>query len=236
MLEKWKNRWTVRQFDSSIIPAQKDINNLVEMIQYIPSQLGSIDHIWCLLTPEDEELKNWLVENIYYTDDKYQKHYEYFTALQDAPYMFTSFQVKVPQQVNKILTTEQKGYIKFSKNTEAIRNNSFHAGILVSETLQLGYDACQIACVDGWVIKQHNNTGHEYAEKIWNRFGPELKKINVTVNGQTFYFNKDCIDKPMISIGIGKGLLNTDHSFSPYKDGVTFTGQKPKKWFNNVVR
>ena len=152
MLNKWKNRWTVRQFDSSIIPAQQDIDNLVEVIQYIPSQLGSIDHVWCLLTPEDQELKNWLVENIYFTPDKYQGHNEYFTALRDAPYMFTSFQVKIPQGLNEILTEEQKGYIKISKPTESIRNNAFHAGILVSETLQLGYDACQIACVDGWTI------------------------------------------------------------------------------------
>lgn len=236
MLDKWKNRWTVRKFDSGSIPDSNDIDNLVEMIQYIPSQLGSIDHVWCLLTPEDQELKNWLVENIYFTDDKYQGRNEYFTALQDAPYMFTSFQIKIPQALNEILTEEQRGYIKISKNTEAIRNNSFHAGILVSETLQLGYDACQIACVDGWAIKQDNNTSYEYAEKIWNRFGSNLQKINVTFNNQTFYFKKDYIGKPMISVGIGTGISNTDHKFTTYKDGVTHTGQKPKKWFNNVVR
>ena len=236
MLDKWKNRWTVRKFDSASIPDSNDIDNLVEMIQYIPSQLGTADHIWCLLNPNDQELKDWLVENIYFTDDEYQGHYEYFTALRDAPFMFTSFQVKVPAQLMDILTEEQRNFIKIPKDSEITRNNAFHAGILVCETLQFGYNACQIACVDGWRVKQEDSTTYEYADKIWERFGTELEKINVTFNDQTFYFEKQLIGKPLISVGIGKGLPNTEHSFTPYKDGVTFTGQKPKKWFNNVVR
>ena len=236
MLDKWKNRYTVRRFDQTTVPAQEHIDNLVEMIQYIPSQLGASDHMWCLLCPDDQELKDWLVENIYYTDDKYKGHNEYFTALRDAPYMFTSFRINVPEQLNDILTEEQKNYIKIPKDNEIIRNNAFHAGILVCETLQFGYNACQIACIDGWTLKKKNNTISEYADKIWNRFGSELGKINVKFNDEIFYFQKDYIGRPLISVGIGKGLANTTHSFTPYKDGMTFTGQKPKKWFNNVVR
>jgi nitroreductase len=236
MLDKWKERWTVRKFDSSAIPAEEDINNLYEMIQYIPSQLGQVDHIWCLLNPDDQLLKDWLVENIYYTDDAYQGHNEYFTALRDAPYMFTSFKVLVPPNLVDILTEEQRGYIKIPKDNETIRNNAFHAGILVSQSLQCGYNACQIACVDGWRIKQENNKSYEYADRLWERFGAELEKVNVTFNNQTFYFEKNYIGRPLMSVGVGKGIKPTKQSFSPYKDGVTFTGQKPKKWFNNAVR
>jgi hypothetical protein len=150
--------------------------------------------------------------------------------------MFTSFKIIVPQQLNDIITDEQRSYIKIPKDNEIIRNNAFHAGVIVSETLQHGYDACQIACVDGWRILQGNLKSNEYANNIWKRFSTELEKINVTFNNQTFYFKKDYIGRPLMSVGIGKGIKNTKQAYTPYKNGVTFTGQKPKKWFNNAVR
>lgn len=234
MLEKWKNRWTVRKFDTKFIPDKNQIAQLADVIQYIPSQLGAVDHVWCLLNPDDQELKDWLVHNIYYTDDDYKQHREYFSALRDAPYMFFSFQLKVPMYFFDMLTPEQENTIKIPKTNEVVRNNAFHAGILVCETLQMGLNACQIACTDGWHANQ-NTLDEKIANKIWYRYGDSLEQISVTFNDTVINFEKEMIGRPLISVGIGKGIPNTTHSFSPYKDGVTFTGQKAKKWFNNVV-
>ena len=95
-------------------------------------------------------------------------------------------------------------------------------------------NACQIACTDGW-IENKEALEYELQDKIWDRFGNKLRKISITYNEHTINFKKELIGKPLISVGIGIGLPNTAHAFTPYKNGVTFTGQKAKKWFNNVV-
>lgn len=217
-IENWKKRYTVRSFDTSSIPSKEDIDYLCNIIEYIPSQLGAVDHIWGLLGPQDHLLKRWLVDNCYYTYDNKNDHKEYFTALAEAPYVFHSFKIKtVVQDV---------------KPGEHIRNNAFHAGVLVCEAVNRGLGVAQICCVDGFKI---NNKQQEYKEKIWGRFSQSLLKIKKEYEGVIHTANIDHIVEPAISVAVGKGLPNTERDFTKYKDGVTFTGQKFQKWLKNII-
>ena len=215
-LEAWKSRYTVRRFDTEYIPNREKIDYLKNCIEFIPSQLGVIDHIWCVLGPDHREQKKWLVDNIYFCDDKDMGHYEYFTALMEAPYVFHSFRVIHPRNTR---------FGNQSMN-QVTRNNAFHAGAIVTEALKQDLDVCQICCTDGTVVNP--DIMWEYREKIWNAYGKLLKAARPEASAAY-------IGEPMISIGLGKGLPNTEQDYTPYKDGVSFTGQKFSKPMNNCV-
>ena len=217
-IEKWKNRWTVRRFDTSYIPEKEKIAHLRKMFEYIPAQLGTIDHIWTVLGPNKKQLKEWLVHNYYHTFDENTGMKEYFTALIDAPYVFHSFKITYPQ-----------GYLdRIPKSTEATRNNAFHAGCLVNEALSIGLDVAQIACTDGLVSSKKDVTP-TYKQKMWDLHRDLFLRIRPDLD----LYKEDIIGIPLISVGVGKGVPNTKQDYTPYKDGQTFTGQKQKKPFNN---
>jgi hypothetical protein len=222
-IENWKNRYTVRRFNTEQLPDEEKIKYMSEVINYIPSQNGVVDHQWVLLTPDDQKIKEWLVDNVYNVFDEDQTHREYFTALAEAPYVFHSIML-----YSDLFVTLKR------KTNEYFRTNGFHAGVLVCEAVELGLDVCQICCNDG--ILTDNYREEEYKDIIWDRFGGELGKISLEYNGQNITFSKDNIKQPSLSVGVGVGEPLTPHNWTPYKDGVSFTGQKQKKWFNNFVK
>jgi len=222
-IENWKNRYTVRQFDEGFVPDREKIDYMSEVIQYIPSQNGIVDHQWVLLTPDDVKIKEWLVDNVYNVFDEGQTHREYFTMLADAPYVFHSIR----------LTSPAFAELK-RKNNEYFRTNGFHTGVLVCEAVNLGLDVAQICCNDG-ILKEEYDV-NEYRDIIWKRFGSELSKITVDYNGTMINFSKENVLEPSLCVAVGKGKPLTENKWTPYKDGVTFTGQKQKKWFNNFVK
>lgn len=229
IVERWKNRYTVRSFYEDRIPDIEKINQLNEIIQYIPSQNGVADHQWVLLTPEDKDLKQWLVDKIYNVWDDNNQHREYFSMIAEAPYVYHSFSVRI--------TTPLPLNFK-RKTSEYFRTNGFHAGAMVSTALQLGLDVAQICCTDG-VLREDvdiEKLREEYRDRLWSRFGGELSKISIQYRNVTIYFEKENIFDPSLTISVGTGKPLTKHSFTPYKDGVTFTGQKQKKWFTNFVK
>tara|TARA_B100000902_G_scaffold259519_1_gene245742 strand:+ start:1514 stop:2233 length:720 start_codon:yes stop_codon:yes gene_type:complete len=237
-LEDWKRRYTVRKFDRNIIPQSQHIDYIKEVLKYTPTQQGQVDHMWCVLGPKDQKLKDYLVENYYYCDDINRRgesnRREYFSVLADAPYLFTSFAVNLylPKYLRFELSRREKKILsKNPPDEEVSRNNAFHAGILVTESLKLGYDTAQIACHEGW----HTSKKPEYREMMWETFGDNLSKKSIELTNGTIAFKKDYIGKCLMSVGIGKGLPLTDHEWEKYKTGVTFTGQKYKKWFGNIV-
>ena len=230
-MSEWQNRYTVRRFDRTYIPEKHIIDQVKETVQYIPSQLGAVDHMWCLLGPQDQTIKDWLVEKIYFCDDSRKGHREYFSALADAPYMFTSFQVIVPNSVDFDLTDKEMEFYRVPKVNEYRRNNAFHAGVLVSQGLKYNLDCCQIACTEGW----SDELLQDYQTLLWNRFSDSLSKISIKFTNGEIRFSKNTIGVALMSVGMGKGLPHTENNFTPYNDGVTFTGQKPKKWFSNIV-
>lgn len=222
-LDAWKNRYTVRRFDTEHVPDKKLITHLVDCIEHVPLQLGNIDHVWTVLGPDDADLKRWLVDNIYNVKDENMGHKEYFTMLAEAPYVLHSFRVTWDPSITRL-----------NKMNEVIRNNAFHAGVIVSEALHLGLDVAQICCTDGLLQTPDGRNGYKkkvwkkYIEFMWNRHRPVLDVLPISPD----MYN---IDQPLISIAVGKGLPNTDYDYTPYKDGVSFTGQKKGKPFNNCM-
>lgn len=213
-LAAWKKRYTVRRFDTDFIPPKESINQLVKCMEYVPLQLGNIDHLWTVLGPNDAEIKRWLVDNIYYTNDEEQGHKEYFTMLAEAPYVFHSFRLAWDNSL-----------FRQNKLNEVVRNNSFHAGVLLSEALKLDLDVAQICCTDGYKY-DYERKHRFYIDFMLNRH--ESLWDLVPVDRDQYW-----IEAPMISVAVGKGLPNTTHMYTPYKDGVTFTGQKDGKIMNN---
>lgn len=218
-LDAWKKRYTVRRFDTNFIPEKQQIKKIVDLVEYIPIQLGQIDHAWTVLGPNDAELKQWLVDNVYNTYDHNQGHREYFTMLADAPYVFHSFRITWDPSITRV-----------NKMSEVIRNNSFHAGVIVCEALDLGLDVAQICCTDGIVDNGmlKKDIFDRYIEIMRNRHRSIVDKMPISPDRYS-------LAQPLISIAVGKGLPNTEQNYTSYKDGVTHTGQKPSKPFNNCV-
>lgn len=223
IVERWQTRYTVRSFFEDDIPDIEKINQLSEVIQYIPSQNGVADHQWVLLTPEDKELKRWLVDNIYNVWDDDKQHREYFTMIAEAPYVYHSFSIKATMP----LDFERKP-------SEYFRTNGFHAGAMVGTAVQLGLDVAQICCNDGILTEDFDL--ETYRDKIWARFGDELSKISVRYKNIVINFQRENIFDPSLTVSVGTGKPLTAHTYTEYKDGVSFTGQKQKKWFNNFVK
>ena len=232
IIERWKNRYTVRSFYEDQIPDIEKINQLNEIIKYIPSQQGVVDHQWVLLTPQDKDFKEWLVDEIYnrWSDD--DQHLEYFSMIAEAPYVYHSFNTYITPSlfIDEGIVTEHP--------SEFDRNNGFHAGAILSTALELGLDVAQIACLEGLLRKDKDKEKiiKEYRERIWNRFGEELSTINIQHNNVTIYFKKENIFDPSLTISVGTGKPLTKDRLTPYKNGITYTGGKQKKWFNNFVK
>lgn len=212
MIESWKHRYTARQFDTNYIPDEETISNIADCIPYVPSQNGTLDHYWIVLGPDDKHIKQWLVDNIYYTYDEGRKHTEYFTMLMDAPYVFHSFRALKPE-------------LNVS-HFEVVRNNSFHAGVIVSEALNAGLDVAQICCTQG-LYKEYGKGKQKpkvfrLYKKILSEFFTDLEE------------GYEVLD-PMMCVAVGKALPLTQEHFKQYNDGVTFTGKKTSKK-NNLLR
>ena len=213
-LAAWQKRYTVRQFDPTFVPPKESIDELVKCMEYIPLQLGNIDHIWTVLGPNDGEFKQWLVDNVYFTDDEDQGHREYFSMIAQAPYVFHSFRVAWDDSL-----------YRRNKLNEVIRNNSFHAGVLLAEALKKDLDVAQICCTDGYNV-DYQRKHQYYVDWINERHEPLWQMAPVE---RHLYW----IEAPMMSVAVGKGLPHTTHDYTPYNDGVSFTGQKQKKPLNN---
>jgi hypothetical protein len=209
-LDCWKKRWTVRRFKEDI-PERSILNTIHELFKYIPVQSGLPNSIWMVLYPEDKNLKTWLSKNVYYKHDQEYNHTEYNAVLSEAPYVFHSFRLK-PPEIDP-------------RDFEFWRNNSFEAGVLVSECLRLNYDVTQISCITGFKTDGKLN---EYQNYISLVALDKLKKLESSIE-------KDWILQPGISIGIGSGYPLESEMYEKYYDGVRVVGQTRKKIFNNFI-
>ena len=218
--EHWKHRRSVRQFiDKEVDYAL--IQDLIDIIPCIPCQNGIVDHWWVIFGPDDFKYKEWLVDNIYHawyeqkTDGVDGK--EYFTGLMTAPYLFHSFKINP---------------YRYKTNNELIRNNAFHAGVIVSQAVDKGLDVAPIACMDGW----NEDKTKDYRDLIWEKFGPILKDVKHIYHEENI-FSADTIVRPMMSIGVGHGQpvnSNYGNAIRPYKDGISVLDKKSQKTMENV--
>ncbi len=58
-IDNWKRRYTVREFDKNFIPKKEDIDYLLEVTKYIPTQESRELTFWLALGPKDQAFKTW---------------------------------------------------------------------------------------------------------------------------------------------------------------------------------
>ncbi len=209
--EHWKSRRCARDFTEQQVDYTL-IQDIIDIIPAIPSQNGYVDHWWVVFGPDDFKYKEWLVDNIY-NSLLFNQKTEYFTGLMTAPYLFHSFKISPSRSVEN----------------ESMRNNAFHAGVIVSQAVDKGLDAAPIACLEGW----NDNKKEEYQNFIWEKFGPILKNIKQIYHKHNI-FSAETIVRPMMSVGVGHGQpVNFPHAKRTYKDGISIQG-KSQKVMENV--
>jgi hypothetical protein len=112
------------------------IDYLSNLFEYIPIQQSIIDHFWILLTPEDEKIKKTLFEEYYFY---YHDTQEHMLPILTAPYVFLSC-VFHPAKVEHI---------------DQVRNIGLHAGVILSEAINLGLNVSTIGCLDGFHLSKN---------------------------------------------------------------------------------
>lgn len=210
-IQKWIDRYTVREFDQENLPDILDVKELVNLIGYIPSQEARFDHFWILYTPEHIEQKRWLMDNIYYSNDAEK---EYMWPVFNAPYVFQCVRVN-SQKINDL---------------DLRRNEGFHAGALLSAVLNMNYGVAQIGCTDGYHVGEKEESRKIFRNFIFDNFGDYMNnKFGLDQEDRSY------VMQPGICIAFGVPLPMREGDFA-WTDGVKhYVGQKPKKEIVNVI-
>lgn len=189
-MESWKNRYTVREFDSTKIPTTEQIKHITECLNYMPIQVTAENkdlpnHLVFMLTPEDTEIKRMLVQDFFYITGPT----EHFTALYDAPYVF-------------LLVDILRHYITIPPASVADTAVFFTGigvttGVILTQSLEAGLDVCQIACTRGF--HDDDPKSIEIKNILKKRFAKEIETLSAVHNEYT-------IDIGIIALGIGVGF------------------------------
>lgn len=191
--EQWKKRISTRCFDQENIPDIKLIEEIETCLNFLPIQISENNedkpnYLVFRLNPDDKELKEFLVRNVFNINDDYGPE-EYFTELVDAPYTY----IFVRLDIGKGSPVEENSAILF-------RNVGVAVGALVAEAVSRDIDICQIACTGGYDKYPAENS------KIDIRISRALnKRFHKEIN----YFKKEYGEKlklGRIEMGIGLGF------------------------------
>ena len=214
----WENRYFVRDFDSSKLVSDSDIDTLCNIVNYIPSQVLNNDHYWLLLnnkTSRHRLIIEWLVENIYY-DPEHEDIVEHFGQLLDCHYVLSSMLRRDPN-----FSGSREEEYKFQRG-----NVLFHSGAIVAKAVELELDTCVIACTEGTRFKDYVELQSQYHDMILSFFKPDLKETDLKYDYEFF---------PSISIGIGYGIKHTEDVLIE-KHGYTWKGYKDNHKIPNMIK
>lgn len=211
-IKVWKKRYTVRDFSKNTDDLKEKIDYLSNLFEYIPIQQSIIDHFWILLTPEDDKIKKVLFEEYYFY---YHHPNEHMLPILTAPYIFLSC-VYHPSTV---------------EHADQVRNVGLHAGVILSEALQLGLDVSTIGCLDG-IYKSQNKLKKE--KKFRKLLKDNFKKENI----EKFLSKEmsECKIFPNLAVCVGNGNPLSNVKYSKIDDFTVFTGQKLKKSYTNLIK
>lgn len=209
-IEAWKRRYTVREFDWNCIPDREKIDHLGSIIKHIPLIEGEIDHLWFELGPDDNDIKEWLVKHIYIRFSNNLGIKEHMLPIVNAPYVFLAYVYDTGKEINK---------------KRISTNIGFHAGALLSESINMGLDVSQIGCNQG--VSEKFTPNYEYnlteCKKIFeNRFTESE-------------FDLQNLLWPDLTICVGKGLP-TKNGYLKYKDMTWSTSKKHGKEQSNMIK
>lgn len=201
----WENRYVPRTFTDKKV-SNSHIQKISECIMYAPTQGSACDHWWLCLGPNKLELKEWLVKNIYKT--KFSNTTEYFPALAEAPYLFTSF---FTDDISR----------NADKSINPITNNSFIGGIILSQAVELGLNALPILCNNDW-NKLDDSIVNEYRKLMFNEIKKDIEHITYAKDGSAKNFDVDTIIRPGLNIAVGYGDDPNTMSITnkEYLDGI----------------
>lgn len=187
-LESWKKRYTVREFDTERIPSTEQINHITECLNFLPIQKTDNNscfpnHLVLMLTPNDTELKKFLVMNFFHDPEKV----EHFTSLYESPYLF-------------LVTDILRYYDKFKKHksvekdTIVFTHAGLTTGVVISQAIEIGLDVCQIACRNS-----DEDINQQISELLNNRFVEQTSLLS-KIHNVDFK-----IGEILIGIGVGFG-------------------------------
>jgi hypothetical protein len=202
----WKNRYNIREFSNEEIPKEK-IDTLVSLFPYIPIQQSIVSHFWILLDPAASDFKNFLFREIYRTRDR-----EHMLPIKSAPYVFLSV----------ISDKVAKGDDKPTQH----HNVGLHAGVLLSEALNMDLNVSCIRCTEG-----RSQTNHkEFNERLINYIDKEKLKKYLPKRAELH----ELAFSPSIAVCIGKGLPLRSQPIEKRDGYKVFTGRKKRKPFSNI--
>lgn len=225
-MDPWKERFSVRVFCDEQPDYTEEINYLIEMLSYVPIQNGVNSHFWMLLTPNDQDFKNWMFEKICWTNRGTADDITHFLSIKKAPYTF-------------LAVTHNPFSIPIGEN---FRNIGFHGGVILTEAIRLGMDTAPIGCFTGYY--DNPKIKKEFTKRVNQFAGESLKKY---VGPPTDFAGKQTNQKiklwePMFYISLGKGERHTTNksfeSLLEYNGNqwqYTVGPKKGKPW-NNVVK
>lgn len=209
-IQKWIERYTVREYDQETLPDILDVKELVNLIRYIPSQESKFDHFWILYTPNHVDQKRWLMENIYYSNDSEK---EYMWPVCNAPYVFQCVRIN-RQGVSDL---------------DLRRNEGFHAGIITSAILNMGYGVSTLGCTDGYHVGDRDENKKEFRNFVFENFSDTMSVFSLKQDDRSYVL------QPGICVAFGVPLPMREGDFA-WTDGVKhYVGQKPKKEVPNVI-
>jgi hypothetical protein len=226
-IKSWKNRYTVREFDSSKIPTKQQIKHITDCLNYMPVQVTEDNprlpnHFIFLLTPEDTEIKKLLVQDFFYIKNPA----EHFTALYDAPYVFLLVDV-LRHYINEPVSPVADTAV-FSVGVGVT------TGVILTQALEAGLDVCQIACTKDF--EDSDPKSIEINNLLKNRFAKEIKKLKTVHNEY-----KIDIGKIALGIGVGFGKPTRQNTTDIHKEtGLPFdstkklTKKQPFMYVDNV--
>ena len=225
-MDPWNERFSVRVFCDEQPDYTEEINYLIEMLSYVPIQNGVNSHFWMLLTPNDQDFKNWMFEKICWTNRGTADDITHFLSIKKAPYTF-------------LAVTHNPFSIPIGEN---FRNIGFHGGVILTEAIRLGMDTAPIGCFTGYY--DNPKIKKEFTKRVNQFAGESLKKY---VGPPTDFAGKQTNQKiklwePMFYISLGKGERHTTNksfeSLLEYNGNqwqYTVGPKKGKPW-NNVVK
>ena len=211
----WQDRFFCRDFDSTKIPSMESINGVVDIIEYIPSQILDNDHYWFLLEYDNADhvkLKKWLVDNIYYHSEMFNvdtgdTEEEHFAVVLDAPYvLFAGIRKKTDEVVDKEKSDNEFNIMK--------TNVHLSAGAILGKIVDSNLHSAIIGCTHG--MRLDSNKNH-------NTKRLEFRKLMAKIFPETTGW---CLE-PSISICIGWG-----HNHSNKKTSGQIIERHGYKWKN----
>lgn len=223
LFPNWNQRHTVKRFDEDAIINTDYVEIIKQTLSNTPMQSGQhVTHFWLVLTPDDRNIKKFLVRNMYKNSNIEPEISEgkcrHMIQVLTAPYVFLACMqsaVELNERYfidNRIIDSNWKIKGSHIDDIGGWRNMGIDIGAMLIVCNKLGLDTAVIGC--------HEFDENEHMEE-WQRLIKERFDLDINV-------------PPTISFNFGKAI-HSDIGQDIYvdEDGYEYsynTVPNPKKW------